>query len=168
MKYGGRIHHLINIDELDKSMRLYVHILEDQKDLNECFNPIFDFIYDLMLYKLYITYKKLIDNNVIVYGVNTECLLVKETKEKLSTIVNFSNVIGEFKFEQNKSICNTKISLDNNEILKIDNPKINNIILDDEYDVNEVKDKTKDLNRIYIRADSAGAGKTYVTYKQTS
>ena len=34
----------MNIDELDKSTRLYVHILEDQKELNECFNPIFDFI----------------------------------------------------------------------------------------------------------------------------
>ena len=43
----------MNIDELDKSTRLYVHILEDQKELNECFNPIFDFIYDMMLYKLY-------------------------------------------------------------------------------------------------------------------
>ena len=48
----------MNIDELDKSTRLYVHILEDQKELNECFHPIFDFIYDMMLYKLYVTYKK--------------------------------------------------------------------------------------------------------------
>ena len=51
IKYGGRIHHMINIDELHKYTRLYVHILEEQKELNERFNPIFDFIYELMLYK---------------------------------------------------------------------------------------------------------------------
>ena len=72
---------MINIDELDKPTRLHVHILEDKKELNECFNPIFDFIYDMMLYKLYVTYKKITDNNVAVYGVNTGCLLVMETKE---------------------------------------------------------------------------------------
>ena len=64
-----------------------------------------------------------------------------ETKEKLSKIVNFLNVIGEFKFEQNKSICNTRINLENNEFLKIENQKINNIILDNEYDMSEVKEK---------------------------
>ena len=132
---------MINIDELDKPTRLYVHILEDKKELNECFNPIFDFIYDMMLYKLYITYKKLTVNNIAVYGVNTDCLLVMETKEKISNIVNFSNVIGEFKFEQNKSICNTRINLENNEFLKIENQKINNIILDNEYDMSKVKEK---------------------------
>ena len=65
-----------------------------------------------MLYKLYVTYKKLTDNNVVVYGVNTDCLLVIETKEKLSKIVNYSHVIGEFKSEQNKSLCNTRINLE--------------------------------------------------------
>ena len=91
----------------------------------------------MMLYKVYITYKKLTDNNVAVYGVNTDCLLVMETKEKLSIIVNFSNVVGDFKFEQDKSICNTRINLDNNEFLKIENQKVNNIILDNEYDMSK-------------------------------
>ena len=43
IKYGGRIHHMINVDELNKSTLLYVHILEDKKELNECFKPIFWF-----------------------------------------------------------------------------------------------------------------------------
>ena len=156
---------MINIGELDESTRLYAHILENQKELNECFNPIFDFIYDMMLYKLYVTYKKLTDNNVAVYGVNTDCLLVMETKETLSNIVNFSNVIGEFKFEHNKSNCNTRINLENNEFLKIEHQKINNIILDNEYDMGNVREKIKNINRVYILGDWAGAGKTYMATK---
>ena len=109
--------------------------------------------------------KKLTDNNVYVYGVNTDCLLVMETKEKLSNIVNFSNVIGEFKFEQNKSICNTRINLENNEFLKTEDQKINNIIIDNEYDMNKVKEKIKNLNGVYILGDCAGAGKTYMATK---
>ena len=35
---------MINTDELDKSTRLYVHILADQKELNECLNPVFDVV----------------------------------------------------------------------------------------------------------------------------
>ena len=92
-----------------------------------------------MLYKLYVAYKTLTDNNVAVYGVNTDCLLVMETKETLSNIVNFSNGIGKFKFEQNKSICNTRINLENKEFLKIENQKINNIVLDNEYDMGKAK-----------------------------
>ena len=87
--------------------------------------------------------KKLTDNNVAVYGINTDCLLVMETKEKISNIVNFTNVIGEFKFEQNKSICNTRINLVNNEFLKVENQKVNNIILDNEYDTSKVKEKLR-------------------------
>ena len=87
--------------------------------------------------------KKLTDNNVAVYGINTDCLLVMETKKKLSNIVNFTNVIGEFIFEQNKSICNTRINLVNNEFLKKENQKVNNIILDNEYDMSKVKEKLR-------------------------
>ena len=50
-------------------------------------------------------------------------------------------------------------------MLKIENPKINNITLNDEYDMNEVKEKTKDLNCIYLLGDCAGAGKTYMATK---
>ena len=79
--------------------------------------------------------------------------------------MNFTNVIGEFKFEQNKSIWNTRINIVNNEFLKIENQKVNNIILDNEYDMSKVKEKIKNLDCVYILSGCAGAGKTYMATK---
>ena len=72
-----------------------------------------------------------------------------ETKEKLSNIVNFSNVIGEFKFEQNKTICNTRINLDNNEFLKIENQELITLFSIMNM-MSKVKEKIKNTNCVYI------------------
>ena len=43
----------------ETNSRDQIQLLYNFNELNECFNPIFDFIYDMMLYKLYVTYKKI-------------------------------------------------------------------------------------------------------------
>ena len=73
-----------------------------KKDLNESFNPIKDLIYDIQLLKLWKLYKKAQENNIIVYGIKTDCLLVKEIKSTLDPIFKFHKNIGGVKFEQHK------------------------------------------------------------------
>ena len=69
----------------------------------ETFNPIKYLIYDVQLLKLWQLYKKLQDNNVEVYGIKTDCLLVKEDEQVLDSIFHFNKDIGGVKFESGKN-----------------------------------------------------------------
>ena len=50
------------------------------------FYPIKDLVHDMQLLKLWQLYKKLKDTNVDVYGIKTDCLLVKEDRRVLNSI----------------------------------------------------------------------------------
>ena len=47
----------------------------------------------------------------------------------------------------------------------MENQKVNNIILDNEYDMSKVKGKIKNLNCVYRLTCCDGAGKTYMATK---
>ena len=85
---------------------LYVLINEVQKDLEECFNPIKDFIYDIQLLKLWELHKRLTENDIKVFGIKTDCMLVKEAKEEIK--INFSKDFGGVKYETKKKPINKK------------------------------------------------------------
>ena len=62
---------------------LCVLVNKVQKDLEETFNHMKDFIYDLPLFKRCRLHKTLTEKDIKVHGIKTDCLLVKDKKEEL-------------------------------------------------------------------------------------
>ena len=107
IKYGGYIytvsdHKFVEVDpteeeikdgvvskNINKERKVYLLVNKVKKNLDESFNPIKDLIYDIQLLKLWKHYKTLEENNVTVYGIKTDCLLVKEDKSTLSNYFKF-------------------------------------------------------------------------------
>ena len=126
IKYGGHIHRVsdttyedeeLSQEEKDegiiervsaKRRELYILVNKVETHLEESFNPIKDLIYDMQLLKLWKLFKNLTENNIKVYGIKTDCLLINETKKELKTI-DFNNEIGGVKFEISKKPINKKI-----------------------------------------------------------
>ena len=144
----------------NKERVIYVLVNKVKKDLDESFNPIKDLIYDIQLLKLWKLYKKLSENNINVYGIKTDCLVVKEDMEKLENIFTFDKSIGGVKFESGKMPINKKITMFTNEIIELKQPAVNIIKLKDEYDKTEMKEKLQEHNRVFIRGLLPGSGKT--------
>ena len=86
-----------------------------QKDLEESFNSIKDFMYDIQLLKLWELHKRLTENDIKVFGIKTVWMLVKEAKEKRK--INFSKDIGGVKYETKKKPINKKIMLFKNDLI---------------------------------------------------
>ena len=125
IKYGGHIYKVYETkneeDELTQEEKdegvvesdtlnkreLYVLINKVQKDLDESFNPIKDLIYDIQLLKLWELHKRLTENDIKVFGIKTDCMLVKEVKEEIK--INFTKDIGGVKYETKKKPINKKI-----------------------------------------------------------
>ena len=178
IKYGGHIYKVSNhkFEEVDlteneikdgvinhyeqKERKVYLLVNKVKKDLEESFNPIKDLIYDIQLLKLWKLYKKLKENNIKVYGIKTDCLLVKETENELKHILNFDNIIGGVKFEYDKKPINKKIMMIKNELIDFKQPNINIIKMKDEYDKNEMKELLQNNNNTIVIANLPGSGKT--------
>ena len=178
IKYGGYIyklsdHQLVNVDVIEEQKKdgviasmenkervLYVLVNNVKKDLEESFNPIKDLIYDIQLLKLWKLYNQLSENNIVVYGIKTDCLLVKENKDILSKFIVFDNKIGGVKFESCKIPINKKITMFKNELIEFKQPEVNVIKLNDEYDVVEMRDKLQKYDRVLMKGLLPGSGKT--------
>ena len=179
IKYGGYIYKVsdykfeevdLTEEEIDEGViskaeqldrrELYVLINNVKKDLEESFNPIKDLIYDIQLLKLWQLYKKAQENDIVVYGIKTDCLLVKEDKNKLNSIFKFDKNIGGVKFEQYKKPINKKICMYSNDLIEFKMPTVNIIKLNNEYDANEMKEKLQSLNHVLINGLLPGSGKT--------
>jgi hypothetical protein len=72
----------------------------------------------------------------------------------------FSDTIGDIKFEFNKYLTNTKIQKHFNILTEIEQPPVNTIELNNEYDLSEIKQVLQANNRTIICADIPGAGKS--------
>ena len=149
IKYGGHIyklsdHKLENEDVTEedkkegvvasinnKERMVYVLVNKVKKDLDESFSPIKDLTYDIQLLKLWQLYKKLDDNNIKVYGIITDCLLVAQDKKKLEDVFTFDNKIGGVEFESGKNPINKKICMFTNELIEFKQPTVNIIKLKD-------------------------------------
>ena len=86
------------VDQDSNPLNLGVHdalvVNKVKKHLVETFNPIKDLIYDIQLLKLWQLYKKLQDNNVNVYGIKTDCLLVREDEHVLNDIFHLIKTLA--------------------------------------------------------------------------
>jgi len=158
-----------NNNNIDISDNKYLYIVshEKEKDINEGFKPIKELIYNISHVILYNMYMKLINNNIKPLGVKTDAILIKEKYDDVKKLFKFDNDINNYKFENNKVLCKTKNIKEVNELLDIYNINEDNyIILNNEYDDNEIKNILDDKKNLIIVADTPGAGKTqlYINY----
>ena len=181
-KLGGTVHYLRNCDEADieqyhdltdENEKLYLHKVSNKKYLHEVFKPIKDLIYEMQTVKNYEMYMKLKESNVSVVGVKTDALLITEDDLNRVKNIEFINekeienknqfsTLGKYKIERNKTLADKHIMIEHNslnlDLFKIN--QINTINLIDEYDSNELLNKTKDITRLLLKGKNAGAGKT--------
>ena len=80
--------------------KVYLLVRRVKKDLEESFNPIKNLIYDVQLLKLWKHYTSLQENNIMVYGIKTDCLLIEEDITLLSMYFKFDTVIGGMNMEK--------------------------------------------------------------------
>ena len=108
-----------------------------------------------------------------IVGIRTDALILNEENLIKVKNIDFMNekevennnqfsTLGKYKIETNKTLVNRHIMIEHNslnlELFKMNHVNIINI--DNEYDKNELLDKTKDINRLLLKAKNAGAGKT--------
>ena len=98
------------------------------------------------------------ESDIKVYGIKTDCLLIKEQKQEIK--INFNKDIGGVKFESGKKPINKKIMFLKNELIEFIQPQVNVIEMKDEYDIFEMKDILQKYDKVMIKGLLPGSGKT--------
>ena len=68
-------------------------------------------------------HKRLTENDIKVFGIKTDCMLVKEVKEEIK--MNFTKDIGGVKYETKKKPINKKIRFFKNDLIEFFQPQVN-------------------------------------------
>ena len=141
-----------------------VHILHvsEEKELTNGFLPIKELIYEIRSLKNYQTYQKLKQNNIKVHGIKTDSLLINnnpKNRKLVKEIFNLSEEIGCYKLEFDKYLTDKKIEIIDNEIPIIENIKVNEHVIKDEYNTNEILNIMKEKN-LFVKGSLPGVGKT--------
>ena len=144
---------------------IYTVVQSKEKELINGFLPIKEMIYDIQRYKLYQMYTKCRAHNIQVYGIKTDCVLVRESDaQKLYEVfeADLNDDIGKYKIELGKSLFGEKLTLDENEndcdkLLKVDTKEIQIL---NEYDKEELARINHENNRLIILGKHAGCGKS--------
>jgi len=170
-KYGG-IKKKLRIDE---NTTLNVNYIEKSTNLNEGFKLLSLLIYDVS-HKILMNLKKNLESlDIQCYKCNTDCIYFEQNESKLLEFKNkfpdyFNYIdknsydgIGKLKFEDNLEINGKNVLCKEywgNIYKPVEDTVINHIQLKNEFDINEIINKM-DNKKIIIKADVAGAGKTY-------
>lgn len=132
-----------------------------EKDLINGFLPIKEMVYDIQRLKLYDMYMKCKNNNIKVYGIKTDCLLLdKDDILYVSKLFNLSNDIGGLKIEYNKNAFGDQLELIENNFIEPYEYTYNKINVNNEYDKVELGKINNNYNNIVYLADNAGSGKS--------
>jgi len=165
--YGGRILPIKNDDKT-----IYMTYIESKKEIKDGFKMISMFIYDMANKKLFDLKSKVEKYGMIVYGCNTDALYIKKDCELFDIFHEdhsdlFGSDIGKLKTQHKSIQYNKKI-----EISKFNNYYHQTVIynkeitLNNEWSREEIFNVLDNNNRLIIKADIAGAGKTssFITY----
>lgn len=169
MKVGGEIYIIGDVEEtcdvFKTKQKLYVLMKENKVELINGFHPIKDLIYTFRNIKNYENAKKMKENKIEVIGIKTDCLYFeKHNLEKVEKLFNFEKGIGNYKIEKPKMINESELVLINNMkslCLKMFADDTNEIVLNDEFDENEMKQTLKQYKSLSILGSLPGVGKTY-------
>ena len=128
----------------------------------------FRYIKELLIqnhnYKIYNDAKILNDNGINVYTVKTDAFTIKETDlEKAKQLLEFSKNIGGWRFSKDDKIKfpNEKLTLLKNNEIKIKPVEINKLIINNEWDNDEICKLFEEHKTVILRAEYGGSGKSY-------
>ena len=141
---------------------LHILCVSKEEDLINGFLPIKELIYEIRDLKNYKTYKRLMDANVKVHGIKTDSLMIADTLKNVNTVkglFDLSDKIGNFKIERNKYLNNSEIKCKSNQLPNIDEIKVMEHTIKNEYDNQELLSIMKDKN-IFVKGMLPGVGKT--------
>jgi hypothetical protein len=171
-KYGGNIYCICDeneevAEELNEIIEsginmVYLLVIDFEKELINGFSPIKNMVYEIRSLKNYQTYMKLKKNGIEAVGIHTDSLLfddvhIKKVEELFNTKVN---KIGGYKLEKNKYLVGNVIVKNSNELIDIDELKIIENDIKDEYDTEEINKIIENGNTL-VKGKLPGCGKTY-------
>jgi hypothetical protein len=147
-----------NIEEVDK---LFLVNIYKKERLENGFNAIKDMIYSKQKLKMYLLYKKVKSLGLKPIGIKTDCLLYTGDKSIIRKNFNLNNDIGNFKIEENKSIIDIEIKVNDNELINIpDFEKPNVMTVKNEYDTEEINKIINGNNCLLFKGVYPGVGKS--------
>lgn len=168
--YGGKIYifdnHFIdnqykNDEESFKYKIIYCLVISKEEKLIDGFQPIKDYVYcqlRLFLHKYYI---KLVNAGIDVYGISTDSFRVNVNDiSDIPSFIKFSDVIGEFKFEECKPLRGHELNKIINKEFKFVNYHQKTLELKNEYNKYEIVDTLLKNNRTIVKGLYPGVGKT--------
>lgn len=147
---------------------VYILKKRNKVHLENGFLPIRHFIYDIMRLKLQRLYNEYRQKGYDIYGVNTDAIMInKKIDPKLPKYESPYETIGNYRHEKNKKVRGKEYKfIDNeNDLEYINRAPQNDIILDDEYDENEINNILDNNSGVVILADLPGSGKTTIFKK---
>ena len=177
---GGRIYAIQEEteDEEKKTMGDTCYILNttDRKKLVNGFRPMKEMLLQFHNFKMYETYKKLVENGIKVYSVKSDAFCIHEDdltqvmgkpnhfiKSYREGLLKFGDGIGEWKVSK-KSIHlpPDKYKFKYNKLIKIPIYTNEEIIPKDEWNTPEICNEVKEKNPCMIKADLPGSGKSFI------
>ena len=114
--------------------------------------------------KMFTLFQLVVSKGIEPKGVNTDCIFVSDSASKLEKLFHFdASVIGGLKLETGKHCANRKLRQHKNVQFVIEDAKINQIKIKDEYDNNEFKNIfDKMTGGTMLTGEYPGAGKSTV------
>ncbi len=145
--------------------KVHILIIEKKERLVNGFRPIKERIYNTMAIKMFDLYHLIVSKGIVPKGIKTDAILVSESKEELEKLCIFdTSQIGGLRFESGKYCTDFKIKQRRNEVPNIQEIKVDDVKIKDEYDTQEFKEifdeMTGDNNRLLIEGEMPGVGKT--------
>ena len=166
IKLGGTIKTIMS----ENDNKMYIHEVKRENKLINGFKNVKELIYDMQKLTMYELFVKCNKANLHPIGMRTDCIIVTDDEEQLKRICkngfNIGSKIGQYKISVTECPTNMIVFNENNIMYK---KKVlyNKMILNDEYDINEITEKINNKNCM-INAILPGSGKTYLVKSYAS
>ena len=161
IKYFGKLFPIeINEDENKLPFAYGVNVFREERLVNGfcAINDIIKVKQNLKLSKLC---RQMEDLNINVLGVRTDCLIHDTTDLIIESNFEVNNKIGCYKIETGKYLCDTILSIRNNDLIQFEDFENLEIkTFTDEYNTELINKYLKKNKKIFIKATYPGSGKS--------
>lgn len=154
--FGGEIRAM-----QDEENVFYLLTKESNAELQSGFTPIKDLIYEIRSLRNYQSYMKLKQNKILCYGIQTDSLLFDPKYEKkVEKLFDFTDKIGNYKFDKNKDLKGELISKVYNNMTDLNEIIVTNHTITNEFDKNEINNIINEKRNVLLLGELPGVGKT--------
>ena len=175
--HGGRINkisgHYEELDgeegfetvEKETDAKYYTLTVSDTANLTNGFKYIKELLLQIHNFRMYEDYYKLVEAGVQVNYVKTDAFLIKTTDlKKARKLLNFSKEIGGWRVEKRKLFVapTDDYEMKPNELVEIPTYENEGVMVEDEWDTQEIAKQILTKNGCMIKGDVAGTGKSYI------